>query len=278
MTDLLLHSMKEFDEIIFEVLSGVRPKSVLEIGSETGVFSKRLTGFCAKTGAKLAVVEPLPAPELIEAAQKEDDLHLFAGTSLGYLSKFGCPADLAFIDGDHNYFTVKNELELIHRAWRSRAARGVMILHDIGFPSARRDAYCDPSAIPADARHPYSYDLGVGSIEGSPLIRGGFRGEGRFAWATHQGGPRNGVLTAVEDFLAAHGDLTFRSIEAVFGLGAITFKGSEADAIVGQAFAKYDNLLVKRLERNRLELYLKVIELQDRLQAQEKSAALRASP
>jgi hypothetical protein len=30
----------------------------------------------------------------------------------------------------------------------------------------------------------------------------GFRGRGRFAFAVHAGGPGNGVLTAVEDFIA----------------------------------------------------------------------------
>ena len=33
---LLLHSLKEFDEIIFALLARVKPRSVLEIGSETG--------------------------------------------------------------------------------------------------------------------------------------------------------------------------------------------------------------------------------------------------
>jgi hypothetical protein len=51
----------------------------------------------------------------------------------------------------------------------------------------------------------------------------------------------------------------------VFGLGALTLTGTEPDAIVGEAFGRYDNALVRRLEQNRLELYLKVIELQDRL-------------
>ena len=267
MGDLLLHSMKEFDEIIFEILTTVKPRSVLEIGSETGNFSKRLMSFCTETGAKIAVVEPYPAKELVALAEKQDDFHLFVGKSLAYLSEFGCPADFAFVDGDHNYYTVQNELEMIDRAWRASGTRGIMILHDVGFPSARRDSYCDPTGIPADARHPFSFDQGVGSIDASPLVRGGFRGDGHFAWALHQGGPKNGVLTAVEDFLLARPEYTFRTIDAVFGLGALTFKNSEGDRVVQKAFSRYDNALVKRLEKNRLELYLKVIELQDALQA-----------
>ena len=85
MADPLLYSLKEFDEIIFESLTDTRPKSVLEIGSETGELSQR--------------------------------------TSLGYLAEFGCPADFALIDGDHNYFTVKSEIEMIDAPWRARHAR-----------------------------------------------------------------------------------------------------------------------------------------------------------
>jgi len=53
----------------------------------------------------------------------------------------------------------------------------------------------------------------------------------------------------------------------VFGLGALAPAGSAAERIVAEVFAPYDNPLVRRLERNRLELYLKVLELQDRLAA-----------
>ena len=172
-----------------------------------------------------------------------------------------CSSDL---DGDHNHFTVYNELTLIERAWRAADVAGLALLHDVGWPCGRRDAYYGPGGLPPEAVHPHSYNLGV-TLDNPSLIRGGFRGEGHFAWATQEGGPRNGVRTAVEDFLAEHPDYSFHSVDAVFGLGAVVRKGSAAEHAVLEVFAPYNNELVRRLERNRLELYLKVIELQDTL-------------
>jgi predicted O-methyltransferase YrrM len=270
MADLLLHSLAEFGEVIFAALERLRPKSILEIGSETGVFSERLLDHCAKTDAQLIVVEPFPAEALIQVALATDTLHLVAGKSLDYLRQCGCTSEVVLIDGDHNYFTVANELALIDRSWNEHGVSGAIFLHDVGFPCGRRDSYYDPRDIPDEARHPHRFDRGV-TTGAEKLIVGGFRGEGAFAWAEPHGGPANGVLTAVEDFVATHVGYVYRSIDAVFGLGVLTKEGSSADRAISEIFAPYDNALVRRLEQNRLELYLRVIALQDEL------AAIRAA-
>jgi hypothetical protein len=150
-----------------------------------------------------------------------------------------------------------------------------MLLHDIAFPCARRDFYYDPAQIPAPFLHPHSYELGV-TLDRKMAIRGGLRGEGAFAVALHEGGPRNGVLTAIEDFVKEQPRFVFRSVDCVLGLGALTIAGSRADAAVAAAFAPYDNALVRNLERNRMELYLKVIELQDLMNAKPMTPAAGA--
>jgi len=261
---LLLHSLKEFDEIILALLARVGPHSVLEIGSETGAFSDKLFRFCAESGSELVTVEPSPSPHLIELASESDTFHLYHGMSISYLVDPGCRSDFAIIDGDHNYYTVYSELTLIEQGWRARGLEGIAILHDVGWPCGRRDSYYQPTVIPAESLHPHRYDLGV-TLDTSSLISGGFRGNGHFARATHEGGPRNGVLTTVEDFLLAHPEYCFYVVEAVFGLGAIALKGTAGEKAIREVFSAYDNQLIRRLERNRLELYLKVIELQDTL-------------
>ena len=56
--------------------------------------------------------------------------------------------------------------------------------------------------VPAGARQSWSETLGV-SFDGDDLVDGGLREPGRYAISVATaGGPRNGVLTAVEDFLA----------------------------------------------------------------------------
>ena len=266
MANLLLHSMREFDDVIVEIIERVRPRSLLEIGAETGSFTERLVAYCEGNGGKLVTIDPAPHPELVEFARKNDTVTLVIGLSIPYLRENGCDAELALIDGDHNYYTVSNELELIHAAWLASGTRGTMLLHDVGFPWGDRDLYYSPELIPDEARHRYSYALGV-TLDNDGLIAGGFRGEGQFACALKRGGAKNGVLTAVRDFVSRHPEYVYRSIDAVFGLGALTPRESPADAVIAEVFGRYDNALVRRLERNRLELYLKVIELQDLLNA-----------
>ena len=57
------------------------------------------------------------------------------------------------IDGDHNYYTVSEELRLIgERA--PGAELPLLLFHDVRWPHGRRDDYFDAEQIPAAARHP----------------------------------------------------------------------------------------------------------------------------
>ncbi len=277
MANLLLHSLKEFDEILFALIERVGPEAILEIGSETGIFSDRLLEHCEARGATLMTVEPDPSPHLVERALKSDRFDLYQGSSIAFLQSPPRDAQMVIIDGDHNYYTVFNELQLLHAAWSARGVDGIAILHDVGWPCARRDAYYDPASLPTLHVHPHSFDLGV-TLDSKQLVRGAFRGEGHIAWALHEGGPRNGVLTAVEDFLREQPIYAYRQIDAVFGLGALLRRGGAAERHVDEVFAPYDNELLRRLERNRLELYLKVIEMQDALAARSAAPSLAPKP
>ncbi len=154
---------------------------------------------------------------------------LVVGRSLDILPGLeGCGA--YFLDGDHNYHTLRHELEVIQRtATRAGETGGgpVVFMHDVSWPFGRRDMYHDPAGIPAEGRHEYSETLGI-SLDGDALIDGGFRSPGQYAIATHPGGPRNGVLTAVEDFLASdlgHGWQVI-IVPAAFGL-AILYRSDD---------------------------------------------------
>lgn len=270
---LLIHSLSEFDEIILGLVDRCKPTSILEIGSEHGGFSQQLYQRCKASGASLDTIEPFPAPPVLELAKQADDFHLFVDKSLPHLMEHGCRSELVVIDGDHNWFTVYNELSLIAKAWDDKGITGCIVMHDVSWPCARRDSYYDPKAIPPEALQPFTYRHGVApGCDG--VIDGGFRGEGIFAWAIDAGGPCNGVLTAIEDFMSDHPGWSYRAIDAVFGLGCLTRAGSPEDAHAEEIFSHYQNSLVGRLEANRLALYLKVLELQDQLNAvNEKKAA-----
>ncbi len=176
----------------------------------------------------------------------------------------GLPASDAYLlDGDHNYWTITQELAAIASAAGERATFPLLLLNDVSWPAARRDQYYSPGRLPPDAVHPYSYELGA--VPGKRHLEpSGFRGAGEFAYALEEGGPRNGVLTGVEDFLADHQELEFFHVAPVFGLGVILDRVAPWADRIRELLAPYaGSPFLARLERNRTELYVRLIERQD---------------
>jgi hypothetical protein len=253
----LLHSLVEFDELIEACLDLAGARSVLEIGSESGASTKRLVAGASGRGGELWCVEPAPTRELEELDRAEPAFHLVVGPSPGALRGIEV-CDAYIIDGDHNYWTVSRELEHLG-GQAADGAHPLVILHDVAWPAGRRDQYYSPAALPADALHPHSWDLGV--VPGSETaVRGGFRGQGSFAFALHEGGARNGVRTAVEDYLEGRDELRFIVVPAIFGLGVVySSEAPYAQALEAELGPLDGNPLIERLEGNRLELYLAVL-------------------
>ncbi|QFT76701.1 class I SAM-dependent methyltransferase [Erythrobacter sp. THAF29] len=268
MTDLLIHSMSEFSAIILPCLDEAGVASITEIGSEFGGMSRVLAEHCAERGGKLTCIDPEPDPSFAAWAAESDAVEHVALPSLEALESAE-PADAWFIDGDHNYYTVINELKQADRISREGERPLLAFLHDVSWPCARRDFYYAPDRIPEQWLHPHSYDHGVTLGHDGVLENRGFRGRGQFAVALDAGGPKNGVLTAVEDFLkeadSEERPLFYVHVPAVFGLGIVF----DADAPWSEAVAQFllpyhANPLIARLEENRLRNYLEVIDWQDR--------------
>lgn len=256
---LLLHSLAEFRELILPALEAVRPRALVEVGSETGANATVLVDWASAHEAVLHSVDPEPADELVKLAPVTEHLRVVAGHSPEALPGIG-PADVYLMDGDHNYSTVTRELEAIDGLCDPFP---LVILHDVGWPCGRRDLYYAPDRLPADQVHPHSWDEGV-TLGNPGMIRGGFRGEGAFALARHEGGTANGVLTAVEDFRERRTGLSYHQVPSLFGLGVLYPGDADWAGAIRDIFGPYDrHPLLERLERNRLELYLRVIELQD---------------
>lgn len=267
MSDLLIHSMSEFADLIMPALALAGARDIVEIGAEYGGMSSLLADHCRHHGGTLTSIDPAPKAAFARWLQDNPHVRHLAKPSLDAFADLAA-ADAWFVDGDHNWYTVYHELLQIEALGRRDGKPLLAFLHDIGWPCARRDQYCAPDLIPAEFRHPHSYD--AGTRPGTPhLIEGrGFRGMGSFAIATIEGGPRNGVLTAIEDFLAkslAGGrELGFAEIPAVFGLGVVfDLDAPWSAALAAQLLPFHQNRLLRTLEDNRLRNYLQVIELQD---------------
>lgn len=259
---LLLHSLAEIKGVVRGCLEAAQARTVAEIGSESGANTRELLSFVGESQGELWCVEPEPTLEVEQLDGQEDRLHLVRGRSPEALTAVEA-CDAYIIDGDHNYWTVSRELDHIAQG----ADRlPLVLLHDVCWPAGRRDMYYAPGALPAGAVHPHSWELGC--VPGrQEAIAGGFRGRGSFAIALNEGGERNGVRTAVEDFMEAREDLRFVVVPAIFGLGVLySATAPYADDALDRLLGPLErNPLLERLERNRIDLYMELLEQRDRV-------------
>jgi hypothetical protein len=255
--------MAEFAEIIVTSLEISGAKDVVEVGAEFGSTTRKLLEYTKERGGKLFAIDPAPSPEAEALFEEENHATLLRDLSLKALPSLS--ADAHLIDGDHNFYTVYHESEIIWKRTRGDDRPFLVFYHDVGWPCGRRDSYYDPSSIPKEFQQPHSWELGV-TLDTPDLIEGGFRGESNWAWAHREGGPRNGVLTAIEEFVKGkESQLAWAFIPAVFGLGVLFDKGAPwAENLAALLYPYHMNPLLERLERNRLECYLSVISWQDR--------------
>lgn len=267
MAPLLIHSMRELSSLILPALAAAHARRIVEVGAEHGGMSSMLADYVSQAQGELISVDPAPSPAFVEWLADNPQVTHLPLPSLEVLAEIGS-ADAWFLDGDHNWYTVFNELALI-RAAAQRDRRPLLVfLHDIGWPCARRDFYYAPDRIPSEFCHPYDYTGGVHLDTTVLQPNRGLRGMGHFAWAQHEGGPRNGVLTAVEDFVAQEQlcgrELAWANIPAVFGMGVLfDMQAPWAGAMADVLAPWHNHPLLLALEENRLRNYLTVLEWQD---------------
>ncbi|HXS34981.1 MAG TPA: glycosyltransferase [Solirubrobacterales bacterium] len=168
--------------VVVPLLDALRPSTIVEFGDDAR--------FTAMLEAAAAVFEG-------SVEQRGDSLP-------GDLSA----AELALIHGEPNWYSVTDRLDqLAAMSGNSDAPFPVTLVHGIDWPTGRRDAYPNPSAIPIDARQPH-------------------RGADGMERALDRHDLRNGVLTAVEDFLDRYeGD----AVDAIHvpGLGGVAILVSQ---------------------------------------------------
>ena len=94
----------------------------------------------------MVAIDPTPHERLIELSKEYSELELIQEPSHEALGRIELP-DAVIIDGDHNYYTVSEELRLIDER-AAGAELPLLVLHDVGWPHGRRDAYWSPESIP----------------------------------------------------------------------------------------------------------------------------------
>lgn len=222
--------IKLWKHIIRPVLDAANSKSILEIGAEYGASTNVLMNYVNEKEGHLYCIDPMPEFEADELQNTHPQrLTFYRDLSLNVLPGHA-PFDVALVDGDHNWHTVYNELKQIEEIHaHDPLGQSIIFLHDIGWPYGRRDLYYDPSTIPEEFRQEHK-QMGILPNRSELSAESGMNME---LWnATHEGGVRNGVLTAVEDYLAESA-LRFEFVQfpLYYGLGLlVTREQFEANA------------------------------------------------
>lgn len=266
--------MYRFWDIIIEpILELLQPKNIVEIGADQGNNTKNLLEFCMGWDVKLISIDPLPKFD-VSAWQKHYGDHFIFYKSLSLnaiplINQF----DVVLIDGDHNWYTVYNELKLIEKRCQGfRQPFPLTMLHDVGWPYGRRDLYYNPENIPDVYRKPHAKK---GIRPGSPKLvdNGGLNPH--LLNSICENNFQSGVLTAVEDFIReTEQHLEFIHIPGHNGLGILmpvqlkecNQKLAEfVNAFISPVVMKH----VEKIEVSRVDLEIKKLEQQATLRAKE---------
>jgi GT2 family glycosyltransferase len=245
--------------LILPLLDALRPRTIVEVGVELGTVTVPLLRWAREHGAVVHAIDPDPNLSVEGLlAEHGERLRFHRARSLDVLAEIA-DVDLALIDGDHNWYTVLHELRALQaRAREEDREPPVILLHDVGWPYGRRDLYYAPDSIPEADRQPHARGgLQPGRAELGPGLNDHLEN------ALLEGTPANGVLSAVEDFLA-ESPLRWR-MWSIPGLCGMAILASEAtvrrcaplrellDAIDTQAFmrAHCEEIEAARIEADR---------------------------
>jgi len=208
-----------WDIALAPIIDAVRPKRVVEIGALRGETTVKVLDHLGP-GVEFHVIDPLPAFDPAEHEQAFPGRYIFhRALSLDALPSME-PCEVALIDGDHNWYTVYNELKQLAQTARDAGAdMPVMILHDVLWPYGRRDLYYNPDTVPEEFRQPYE-QKGIHMDKPGLLNRGGLNFD--HYNAVTEGGPRNGVMTGIDDFIEEYDrPLKMIVLPVYFGLAVI---------------------------------------------------------
>jgi cephalosporin hydroxylase len=240
-------SLANLRELILDCLDATGAMSVAQVGPGSGELARVLLDRVTDDGTRVIAIGPSPAAELVELGRRNSRLEVFRGgvdAALGAIDDL----DAVIIDGDPNYHTVSEVLRVIdERAAGSQIP--LLMVHNVGWPYGRRDVYPAPERIPDGRRQP---------VVERPFLfpnESGVVGEGlpMYAAAEREGGPRNGVLAAVEEFVDRREQVRVATLAPFFGLAVLWHCDAPWAPTLAEVVEQWDrNPLLERIEENRV--------------------------
>lgn len=162
----------------------------------------------------------------------KDNVNYIPDDSLNVLRELN-NFDAVFINGDPNWYTVYNELNIIKK---NNSKFPIVFVCNNKYPHKRRDSYRDPNIIPNEFKNECCNDLPILYKEGNEIkctnVKDGF------CHAIDENTPKNGVLTAIEDFLKENSSLKFLELNQLEGISLIYLSSEFADNIIDEILKK----------------------------------------
>ena len=244
-----------WNNIIQPIIKSINVSYIVEVGSETGINTKNILEYCKEHNAHLTAIEPIPQFDVDEfKAEYGDKFEIYIDLSLSILPLLE-NYDVIFLDGDHNWYTVYNELKIIEKTFEN-GKFPLIFFHDVSWPYARRDLYYNPENIPEAYKQPYKQQ---GMYPGQTSLKenGGFNRD--FYHAIYENNLKNGVLTAIEDFIDESDlEFSFETVNAFHGLGILFPKNIELESIVKDIINNSNFLDL--VEEERIKQYIEQLE------------------
>ena len=254
---LHLYSLVNFWTILHFVLNIFMPSRVCEIGVQSDLLFNKIRQEFPNT--KYVGVDPSLSLQCKDEIERAGGEVICEPSVPDGITKAG-PCDVYFIDGDHNYLTVKSELDKIFSFERSCEDSPLIVLHDVCWPTDRRDSYHYPSYMKDVDIHENSAVLGVHPKTTNLIASHGMMATQTYRFRNEYGGKENGVLTAVEDFIEQTDFCdTFTIVPGIFGVGFLysskTLNKQQKDCMrFFENAAVLFNDYISTLEYNRIDL------------------------
>jgi hypothetical protein len=222
------------------IIEKINAHYIVEVGSATGGNTWSILEYCRDHDAHMTAIDPFPSFD-VEKYKKEfgDKFDMCTELSLDALPQLK-DYDVVLLDGDHNWYTVYHELKVMEKTFIGKKFP-LVFLHDVGWPYARRDGYYNPKDIPEKFRQPYK-QAGMRPGRRTLVDNGGLNSD--LYNAVDVNTPRNGVLTAAEDFIKESDSEFYLDVvnpRAFHGLGilypqSVELKKMVTDVIKGTDF------------------------------------------
>lgn len=181
---------------INEILIDSESKNIILIGFKSEKLIQFILNYVKINSGNVIVIDPRPQISIDDIIMDNSvNFTLYNENSLKKLDDFQ-DYDAIFIDGNPNWYTVYNELNIVEKNCKKFP---LIFVCNSSFPHERRDTYYYFDCIPFNYQHVHSKNLVIFQDIHDKSKRITIKDDDYHA--IYQNSQKNGVLTAIEDYI-----------------------------------------------------------------------------